>query len=218
MSKITIDKSIYDFWVGFHPTCAKNYPKELCEWAAKKGYLDMCRTLHFGKTDHASLLGSAITCIYESCGTFQPPFSAWHQKLCEALIDQYHDFDMTYGQAQKWVNMTIKYIWLVYTGCNTDLDYYVELMKCPGDFHVPLDSIILRYVKKHINKPADSAELLPIAPEKAAFLKEEANLPWSRWNDYEKYLQYQSILKQALQKDPLDWELTHWIKAIAENK
>ncbi|MDO9538187.1 MAG: hypothetical protein Q7J68_07700 [Thermoplasmata archaeon] len=44
----------------------------------------------------------------------QAAFDKWHQESCEKLIRYYkgEGLECTYGQAQKWFNMTLKYCWL----------------------------------------------------------------------------------------------------------
>jgi hypothetical protein len=111
-------------------------------------YLDLCRTLHgmgklAGKED---LRKKAETCLAESLSELkakaatlmqQSDFDAWHRSTCEKLILVYgQTFAFHAGQAQKWLNMTLKYIYTigedripgfasVYPLCHAPLDKYV---------------------------------------------------------------------------------------------
>ena len=76
-------------------------------------------------------------------------FDAWHESKCAQIIDRmnapYGDGNkvflkarFTYGQAQKWVNMTLKYLWL--------LDMLPNGLS-EAELHVPVDSFILEALK-----------------------------------------------------------------------
>ena len=69
----------------------------------------------------------------------QAEFDAWHEELCERLKEVYGDFPFTVGQAQKWVNMSIKYLFVMDRA-------YVE--HCWDYCHIPLDRIVLDQLKK----------------------------------------------------------------------
>lgn len=68
-------------------------------------------------------------------------FNNWHKKLCEKIKTIYEtDFDFHIGQSQKWINMTLKYLYVF--GEFHDKKEYVEC------FHAPLDNIIIDCAKK----------------------------------------------------------------------
>lgn len=94
---------------------------------------------------------------------------------------------LTCGQAQKWVNMTLKYLYVL------DEDMIESVFQyC----HVPLDNYIFDYSEK----------IYGIGKPKTA---------WSRWTDYKKdYMAYQDALRRMINDDtPLGWEFEAWIKA-----
>lgn len=75
-------------------------------------------------------------------------FDDWHNKLCKALIDIYNG-RIKYGQAQKWVNMTIKYTYVLKTLGAIDNSIFPYISdKHVSKFHPPIDSYILRDVLK----------------------------------------------------------------------
>ena len=99
-------------------------------------------------------------------------FDNWHDKLCEKIIEEYKKIckdqkeekvELSYGQAQKWVNMTLKYLYIFKSIdkqigfenlFNDYADYEVEFKKeffekfAIENFYVPIDSYILGHIRK----------------------------------------------------------------------
>ena len=103
------------------------------------------------------------------------------------MIYQSYGIEFSYGQAQKWINMTIKYL------------YILEVQSFDGVFeylHIPIDNYIY-----------DSVEnLLGIPTPKQA---------WSRLDDYDWYLYYQEAIREKLSGiSPLRWEFREWLNAV----
>ena len=69
-------------------------------------------------------------------------FDDWHNKMCEKFLSVFENFydHLAYGKAQKIVNMTFKNVYCLEGEKNSD-DYYKHC-------HMPLDSIILEWVKR----------------------------------------------------------------------
>lgn len=109
----------------------------------------------------------------------------------------------TVGQAQKWVNMTLKYLWL--------LD---ALPKNIGekDLHVPIDSYIIEIAYDNKNKF-----------DNALGLEEKPNKSWSKLYKYEKYFKIQEAIREAIKTNttnetiPIKWKLLAWIE-VAEKQ
>ena len=95
---------------------------------------------------------------------------------------------LTYGQAQKWINMTIKYLYLF--GGYTFDSVFEEL-------HIPVDNYIL-----------------DIANEKVGI--DRPKKPWSKWEE-EQYRNYQNEIKSKIKIAPLIWEFENWLD-VAQNK
>ena len=112
----------------------------------------------------------------------QPDYKTWHNDVCGVLVKEYKDADykddsreFSYGIAQKWVNMTVKYLAVLYT-VMADMDrnqvnqkfmefYEEKLQKHEGDFQIPVDGYILEYIwgtkrEKEIFNKEDRKELL----------------------------------------------------------
>ena len=96
---------------------------------ADRAYLDLCRTLRYkitiGDCEKSEFKNKSIDMIIEECENLykknvEEEYDDTHQKLCEKLFDIVNEADIldaghifSYGQAQKWVNMTMKYFVLM---------------------------------------------------------------------------------------------------------
>ena len=90
----------------------------------KVAYGDFNRTMDgFGKEpDKEDIHAKAVKVLTDSLTALkarlenpmaQSDFDNWHRKTCEDLIAVYGNFPFHAGQAQKWINMTLKYIFTV---------------------------------------------------------------------------------------------------------
>lgn len=169
------------------------------EAASNRAYRDMNRTIRFRgmepenrkelRRKTTQLLKESIQNVLSVDGLDQKVFDKWHEDLCMTIIDCYKKASvvLTCGQAQKWVNMTLKYLYVL------DEDMIESVFQyC----HVPLDNYIFDYSEK----------IYGIGKPKTA---------WSRWTDYKKdYMAYQDALRRMINDDtPLGWEFEAWIKA-----
>ena len=73
-------------------------------------------------------------------------FDEWHKNACECVINdnKKKNITITYGQAQKLVNMSLKYIY-----CLKDFNTNTEV----ADWHMTLDSYTLNWIAQHLYKP-----------------------------------------------------------------
>ena len=149
----------------------------------------------------------------------QDVYDVWHKKLCDALMDCYgkyrykQGYNFTYGIAQKWVNMTIKYFYIVYFFCKAcgydnmafQLKYGQMINKYIHDFHVPIDSNTITAAKYDFDI-ADRFEC------------------WHKINRYEDYFDFQSDLRRrhkfhdGSNYSPIDWECPAWIDYAIRKK
>lgn len=135
----------------------------------------------------------------------------WHEPTCEEVmrIAKVASGDLlregkpfTVGQAQKWVNMTLKY--LIVMGI-ADCGIAPVL-------HVPIDSYILEAASRtkgeRIYEPLDARGLGIKAPVSE----------WSKLDEYEVYLDYQKDIRTAVQEvghsDAISWEGAAWIAQL----
>jgi hypothetical protein len=126
-----------------------------------RAYRDMSRTLH-GLSElknkealKANARGALLKAMGELKSKSAPPvlndlvaaFDAWHRRACSDIIDAFTPFHCHYGQAQKWLNMTIKYRWFFAHGNELEKWYAVA--------HVPVDDYVLRAARKRsVTRPA----------------------------------------------------------------
>lgn len=95
-------------------------------------------------------------------------FEKWHTDLCGEIQKVYKDIniDFTYGQAQKWVNMTTKYLVVFYLIFD-NLNDKEKQEKVPKFFHnednmqklhIPLDNYLLQHYGKSSFTPWSKME------------------------------------------------------------
>ena len=201
METVTVDKDILDFLkVIYFGVIVDPF-----EAAAFRAYRDFNRTLRFknkGEKTRLSLRKDATDILRQRIALLDPEniktqrdFDLWHRESCEEIRQLYteSEVDFTWGQAQKWLNMTIKYLYIV--GSN---DFSGVFQFC----HVPIDNFIFQIAEKELGIPR----------QKTA---------WSRWDDYNEYMAYQKELRSRIKEyDPLRWEFKYWMKEarqLAEN-
>lgn len=135
-------------------------------------------------------------------------FNIWHEKTCGAVKGVYEKVRrngaglFSYGNAQKWVNMSLKYIYALYwlyqafsPECLFCKTYGSVIEKYAGEFHAPADSFII--------------EALGLKNVRA----------WSKWDESE-YSRYQELLKGTIPSDKsqLEWESSSWINVAKGRK
>ncbi len=145
-------------------------------------------------------------------------FDKWHKAKCEEIKEKMNgnyetvnnsdekvlEEDFTIGQAQKWVNMTLKYLWLL-----NALPTGVK----PEYLHVPIDSYIIEIAYDNKNKFENALGLLEDKPPKS----------WSKLSEYDEYFEIQEAIRKAIKTNttnetiPIKWESLAWIE-VAEKQ
>lgn len=163
--------------------------------------------------------------------TEKTEYDKWHCKVCSRLInvyancqynkkDQNTELRFSYGIAQKWVNMTMKYMTILCDICDEMELYNSPFYKAFGKtinalrnrFHSPVDRYII-----------DAAWLyctdivMPLKENKSIrrnypySIPSEYVKPWSQWNCIE-YCKFRKSLVKCLNgQSELDWESVAWI-------
>lgn len=163
-----------------------------------RAYRDFNRTLHgLGKLSTKEILReqarNKVKLAFFELRNFrgevkkQTVFDTWHKHTCQELSGLFQSFGhhLFVGQAQKWINMTFKYI---FTMGESRIPGFGELYPfC----HAPLDKILIGQLEKH------GFTGLPC--------------PWSRLDDYNLYLDYQIWIRQRFSLVPLDTEFHLWL-------
>ena len=124
-------------------------------------------------------------------------FDEWHAKVCDKLVEFYKkikvgdDNFFTYGNAQKWVNMTMKYLWM--------LGLLPKNIK-EEDLHIPIDSFIMGVLQ---------AGDLPKSSETNRIIG------WSKWKEYQQYEKVQKKIKdECTIKCTINSENNTWITQV----
>ncbi len=174
--------------------------EDLLLLCVRRAYLDLSRTLHgIGASPGAFSKGSsflrkelALLPKGHAVAT-ETRFDAWHKRICTTLrelylTEGYSSFRI--GQAQKWVNMSLKYVYVV--GEEHLPGFAVLYPFC----HVPIDSVVL-----------GRAEFRALRTFQGA---------WSRIDDYDEYLAFQQAVRTTFRDSaPLAVEFTLWQKNAA---
>ena len=143
-------------------------------------------------------------------------FDIWHKNLSESikdnskekgvLLDKKDKEGLSYGQIQKWINMTLKYMRIMGL-----ID-----SKIINDLHIPLDDYILKAAScGKDEKIFDSYKVCGLGIEN--------NLgKWSDISDYSKYKDYEDRIRKN-SDCPIEWESKAWIaeatkRSVIENK
>jgi hypothetical protein len=175
----------------------------------RRAYLDMSRTLHgmavFGQphpdwqTSMACLLKQQLRVLTETPEWTQKGFDSWHE-ACVASLQQLSDrlgyapqlggdgssrTRFTVGQAQKWINMSIKYA--IALG-----ERRVPGFHCVYDVaHVALDNVVLERLTELGMSPLGCA--------------------WSRLDEYNRYMQCQQWVRDHFRDErSLEVEYQLW--------
>lgn len=150
--------------------------------------------------------------------TSQKDFDEWHECCCTkiekeaqkpGLIKEGKMF--TYGQAQKWVNMTLKYMDI--SGFWDHKDQFTGLRQF---LHIPVDSYILE-------ASAGYDIFLPRADGKEnSTYSESTSKKWSNWtkDDYKAFIGIGQVSDNSLKTKTSnlpDWEDENWISIAWKN-
>lgn len=196
---------------------------------ARRAYRDLHRTLRFNKiglnnkendykqsfvTDICDSIKTEINELFDELNRNKKidDFDKEHKKICNSILEKVEEEKdvlkekMHYGQAQKWLNMTLKYMWL--TGIWESEFNTGNLLT---ELHVPVDRYIIEAVWKNKNITLPLKGVNRNKDYKHPADKVEA---WSKWegSDYDKF---QESLKQELKKEgmiPILWENSKWIE------
>ena len=149
MRKTILTENDYN---NFYKTVLYKNLDDPIDTAIHAAYRDLCRTIHgFSRHEgHDRIFGNCITVIKEDINHLffhltpsKDRFDSWHQSVCDRLIC-YSEGVLTYGQAQKWINMTLKYISMFnHSITESTYEYY----------HVPVDNYILQTTNYKLSKP-----------------------------------------------------------------
>ena len=133
-------------------------------------------------------------------------FNEWHKGKCTTIKKIMNEAKtennikivekFTYGQAQKWINMTLKYLWL--------LDLLPKSIN-EKDIHVPVDGYIIEAATYNCSNHADKLEIT----------LDITKIPWSDWEDSNDYQKFQDQIREKISgkyNSSIEWESKAWIE------
>ncbi|SRR6266567_1258710 len=165
------------------------------EGCIDRAYRDFNRTLHgLGVMDNKdelyengkNKLRKCLSNLKEKAEVVdQQIFDKWHKSTCDSLASVYtqHGYHKFYvGQAQKWINMSLKYIFAMGEG---RVPGYENIYKfC----HIPIDNILLQELEEY------QAPTISCA--------------WSRLDNYKEYFDFQLWIRKKFDSIPMDVEFS----------
>lgn len=194
---------------------------------------DNIQLIKNGVKELASVLEEKVKDLYDN----NESFDEWHKNLCKKLLDKYQDLCQandcpsavsffSYGNAQKWVNMTIKNLYVISgaylaMGCEDNKSFFESVDARSSGYHIPLDNLILGEVYKQ--ELLGSRENGPIwksgKKEPSYSISDFKNdtkqkYTWSRIPSRDFYETFREKLEEAIQKEgtSIEWECKNWIK------
>lgn len=147
-------------------------------------------------------------------------FKEWHNEICNEIIKCNPDVEgspnvkvlkenLSYGQAQKWVNMTLKYMWLM--GLIEEPDIQKQLC-------VPVDNYILKALYDE-QYNVDPFVIVKGDTYKVKQKNGKTAYPWSKFPDACFYYGLDEKIKSIIGDGmPLEWENKVWLKASQPNE
>jgi len=168
-------------------------------------YRDFCRTMHgiMGNDRNEAMRSEASDIIKRmirkvlKVSLTQDEFDKLHSSACKAVKKVYSENQTSFfiGQAQKWINMTFKYVYLLYLADLLDISTTgIEILKQNDRyFHLPIDNIVLQH-----------------QTVKRLYSEHIGSTAWSRIDDYSKYLAFQKSLSEAVEIPLIVFEGQIW--------
>lgn len=137
MTSILTENLREDFYIKLYFDTSNGF----YEAGIKRAFLDFSRTLFIKDENRKTLKQTAEKFILSELNKVtqiefnsQTEFDNFHKTSCEKLINIWSE--LTFGQAQKWLNMTLKY-WLLFGNRRIE-----GIEKNAIYFHIPIDSYV----------------------------------------------------------------------------
>lgn len=157
----------------------------------------------------------------------------WHKQWCNEIVDIFEAIKskdgttaFTYGNAQKWINMTLKNMYIMAIAFKssekTDKnDWCNDIINNANCFHVPIDNYVLEMAVTDFNTMNDLIKIHGKKNKLYRIISGGKEYCWSSIPTYCMYSDFQDALKKEISKkyneSPIDWECREWVK-VAQNK
>ena len=189
--------------------------------------------------DMSEIIKDAVKTLYFSNN--RADFDEWHKTLCTKLIVNYHEicselnsptfhtdpeaFEFfSYGNAQKWVNMTIKNLYVISgaylaMGGTDNEAFFNAVADRANEYHIPLDNVILGAVyKQKLTSPRDEYFVMKIGKKEPSYQitsDEDGSDPMYAWSRIAYPSIYETLreeIENAIDEPPIEWECRNWIE------
>jgi hypothetical protein len=218
-----------DLILRFSRTTATFPSSQELECAIEKAHTDMSRRANGHKpqiqAESIVWLKDRFTTISPFILNNQDDFDEWHHTTCKEYCEHMNAyinsqgfvFFMTYGRAQKVLNMTFKYLY-----CTAS--YKADVEKIIQFLHMTLDGYTLRWYKEVIVKYINDKR-----PKNSAKLKVSDVSDWSKMNEPQKhqymdiqtriraYLLAVSVYHYSINTETIDEEIQETVKTNTIN-
>ena len=197
-----IDKAIYVKFKkeGYRIKKYKEHPVVEIEIIVRLGYLDVNRTIAGINEEQRFTFEQTVALFIRNLLTSPPTnltkFDQLHHECCQDCLASRSTkgAKIHYGQAQKLLNMSLKYLYNEYSIYKRESNIFgFPDNNIEQFFHLPIDRQILDFLtrKCKFNKPT--------------------LLPWSQW-EYNHYISFQHQLRKRINKQycPLEIDYMTW--------
>lgn len=220
---------------------------------AERAYFDYNRTLKFKENaDNSDFreglyratvkeVNKLISVDIKEASSFD--FEGWHNSACYSIMNDTaknksvfeENSSFSYGQAQKQLNMTIKYMWMLglWPVLNSEaitkklhavVDNYIIKAAWENykDIELPLSDSRKKMRENNFDS-TDHADRRYYAYSSDKLTdKEGKSYPWSKWNE-ETYKNFQTSLRTCIKSECIyscvfEWELDAWNRVATEDK
>lgn len=228
-SNIVLNKQANEFFLySFFGIVDSDTPEIIIKKCVKRAYLDMNRTLTLNKSNSKNLeekafmnlftgyLSKALTmegtisdkraAAYQVFVNHSEELSKYLEKVSLSTCScKRNDNCFYYGQAQKWINMSLKYLWLLGMIPEEENDL----------LEAPIDSFIINaanFENKELLFPIDIDN--PTDSDNKEYHSLCGNtMPWSKLDETEYNFIQEQVKKISSNQTVIEWECNAWINA-----
>ena len=236
LRKTKIDYAIDFLFYSYFRLDLNSSTSDIVNSAIEKAYLDAVQQGAYNtlvpdnmKDKSAEIKGLAKTQILEFLSSVSlEDYRIKHDTCCDNLVNLYVDIRnknnselqaFTFGNAQKWVNMTTKYIYLICVVFSNTAEQhpfkesiYSKFIDFENILEIPIDSFILEKIWNDL--PQVELPLRNSRNRNGKWSSEKV-IPWSQWNR-DMYVSFRNSFLKTVH-NPIAWENTAWIE-IAEKR
>lgn len=180
---------------------------ELLPYCSKRAYRDMARVIDYKKADSTEKVKEE----FKNDVTNTLKEKIYQKAKIEELIkvplnssknypSLFEDKGFRFGMSQKWVNMTLKYLWLL-------CDFPISEKK----LHVPIDHYILLAA---LGKKEGNANPYALGINTTSDIT--TDMAWSKI-EYPQYIKLQKEIRDSIKSSnlnicPIEWEFNAWLE------